>query len=317
LSSCANTAPSSTLAVEIAEANTIAAEWTRRKHMAKARKEDAEAGGSEEAAGVETSGGDYGGVQSIENGARLLVAMAELGPAPMLKMIAAKAGMPPAKAHRYLVSFSRTGLVERDVSTGRYRLGRVALQIGLAAMVGLDVVREATPELVKLRDEIGQTVAIAIWGNSGPTFVRFEEVIRAVTVSVRTGSVVPLLTSATGQVFLAHLPRSFTDRLVRAELKVNRQSGLACAITRAEQVDALIGEVRRHGVGRVSGDLMEGINSVSAPIFDHNSAIVGALTALGPSRSFDVRWEGPIAGKLRATAERISASLGFVHSTKT
>lgn len=257
-----------------------------------------------------------GGVQSIENGARLLIALAELGPAPMLKAIAAKAGMPPAKAHRYLVSFSRTGLVERDALTGRYRLGRVALQVGLAAMAGLDVVREATPELVTLRDEIGQTVAIAIWGNGGPTFVRFEEVIRAVTVSVRTGSVVPLLSSATGRVFLAYLPESFTDRLIRNELAENRKGGVAGAITRAEQVESLVDEVRRHGIGRVSGDLMEGINSVSAPIFDHNSAIAGALTALGPSRSFDVRWEGALAGRLRATAERISATLGFVRLAK-
>jgi DNA-binding IclR family transcriptional regulator len=267
-------------------------------------------------AGGEANGNDQGGVQSIENGARLLVALAELGPAPMLKMIAAKAGMPPAKAHRYLVSFSRTGLVERDTATGRYRLGRVALQIGLAAMAGLDVVREATPLLVELRDEIGQTVAIAIWGNGGPTFVRFEEVIRAVTVSVRTGSVVPLLSSATGRVFLAHLPRSFTDRLLRSELAANRQSGVAGRITRAAQVEALIEEVRRRGVGRVSGDLMEGINSVSAPIFDHNGAIVGALTALGPSRSFDVRWEGPVAVKLRSTAERVSSALGLMRGKK-
>src|SRR5690606_23044127 len=84
------------------------------------------------------------GTQSVETGIRLLSSLAELsllGPPPMLKILAAAAGMPPAKAHRYLVSFIRTSLVERDPVSGRYRLGAMARHIGLTAIRSLDAVR--------------------------------------------------------------------------------------------------------------------------------------------------------------------------------
>ncbi|QJW83781.1 helix-turn-helix domain-containing protein [Ramlibacter terrae] len=36
----------------------------------------------------------------------------------MLKTVAEHAGMHPSKAHRYLVSFCRNGLAERDAGSG-------------------------------------------------------------------------------------------------------------------------------------------------------------------------------------------------------
>jgi DNA-binding IclR family transcriptional regulator len=59
----------------------------------------------------------------------------------MLKDIAAAADMPPSKAHRYLVSLIRSGLVEQDPLTSRYNLGPFALNIGLVAIDRLDRIR--------------------------------------------------------------------------------------------------------------------------------------------------------------------------------
>ena len=61
----------------------------------------------------------------------------------MLKVVAASAGMSAAKAHRYLVSFQRLGLVTQDPRTARYDLGPAALKLGLASLTRLDGVRMA------------------------------------------------------------------------------------------------------------------------------------------------------------------------------
>ena len=93
--------------------------------------------------------------------------------------------MAAAKAHPYLVSFMRLGLVEQDRASGRYELGPLALQMGLACMRRLNPVRIGTEAIVELAADIGQTVALALWGNHGPTVVRIEEASAAVHVNMR------------------------------------------------------------------------------------------------------------------------------------
>src|SRR3546814_4362052 len=55
-------------------------------------------------------------IQSIETGFPLLAALVDAGVALTLRDLAARAGMTSAKAHPYLVSFTRVGLVRPDRS---------------------------------------------------------------------------------------------------------------------------------------------------------------------------------------------------------
>src|ERR1700760_348482 len=53
------------------------------------------------------------GVRSVEGAGRLLKPLAALQGPQTLSALAAAAGLPPAKAHRYLVSLIREGFVEQ------------------------------------------------------------------------------------------------------------------------------------------------------------------------------------------------------------
>ena len=81
------------------------------------------------------------GIQSVEVGFALLKALSSSRQAMMLRDLASSANMSPAKAHRYLVSFQRLGLVVQDITTNRYDLGPSALRMGLASLSRLDAVR--------------------------------------------------------------------------------------------------------------------------------------------------------------------------------
>ena len=254
------------------------------------------------------------GIQSIETGIRLLAALADLtstGASPMLKTLAAAARMPPAKAHRYIVSFMRTGLVEREPANGRYRLGPLSRHIGVSALMSLDVVRIAADWMPRIRDDLSETIALAIWGSYGPTIVRVDEYRRAVMVSTRVGEVMPILSSATGHVFGAWMARSATSRLVAAELEQNKSRKTRDAIVSIQAADRLFTETRELGFGRVRGGLSAGVNAVSAPIFDYSGMLVGALSSLGPSESFDELPGSPLARQIRRYALQISSELGF------
>lgn len=249
------------------------------------------------------------GIQSIEVGARLLQALAAARAPMMLRDLAAEAEMPPAKAHRYLVSYGRMGLVEQDAASGRYDLGPFALELGLAGLARLDPLKAAEPVLADLGEAIGHTVAIAVWGNHGATIVRWVGSDTPVSASLRTGSVMPLTRSATGRAFLAFLPRAATAKLLKDELARNARAGVEPAT--APEVERIVEQARHHALGRVTGDLVPGINSVAAPVFDSNGAMVLALVALGYGAAFDAAWDGETADAVRAAGARLSARLGF------
>ncbi len=96
------------------------------------------------------------GIQSIEVGGQLLRAMVHHGRPMALKDLAREADMTPAKAHPYMVSFGRLGLIEQDAVSGHYLLGPLALQLGLIGLQQADPVRIAAPLLAPLARAIGR-----------------------------------------------------------------------------------------------------------------------------------------------------------------
>src|SRR3954452_11782998 len=147
------------------------------------------------------------GIQSIEVGGQVLLALVHHGRPMALKDLAREAGMAPAKAHPYLVSFGKLGLIAQDEASGRYGLGPLALQLGLISLQQFDPVRLATPRIVELAQRLGHTMALAVWGNPGAPIVRIEEAPSAVHVNMRHGTVLSLRGTASAMLFAAWLPR--------------------------------------------------------------------------------------------------------------
>ncbi len=150
------------------------------------------------------------GVQSIEVGARLLDVMAEHAGPMHLRDIAAASGMSASKAHRYLISLLRAGLAEQDPVSGRYDLGPMSLRVGLAALNRRVAVKYATQALIELNQSEDLTVALTVWGEHGPTVVAWYDSVQILICNITVGSSLPLLRSASGQVYLAYLPSATT-----------------------------------------------------------------------------------------------------------
>ena len=247
-------------------------------------------------------------IQSIEVGSRLLLALAD-APGPLaLKDLAARAGLSASRAHPYLVSYSRVGLVEQQAGSGHYHLGPAALRIGLACLQQLDPLRAAEPVLQDLDEQTGHAVALAVWGNFGPTVVRLVEARQPLHVALRVGSVMSIFETATGRAFAAALPR---ERLVGPVAGALR--GLAPTRSEAErdaELARIAAEVRRHGCSRAAGHPIPGVNAFSAAAFDHEGNAVLVLTLLDHQERLDADWDSPAAQAVRDAAARITARLG-------
>ncbi|MFL9889046.1 IclR family transcriptional regulator [Paraburkholderia agricolaris] len=256
-----------------------------------------------------------GGVQALETGLSLLMAFTRLKGPQQLKTLAEASRMPAAKAHRYLVSLSRAGLVRQESEGSRYSLGLGALQIGLAAMSELDVIELGLAKLPDIRDDLCETVGLVIWSAEGPTYVRVLESNRPVSVNSKTGSVLPLLYSASGRVFLAYLPPRDTAELARKELRLGENPGGGAALT-AGEVEEVVRRTREVGLGIVRSGYFPGIAALSAPIMDFHGDLVAALTVLGPDSALDVSADGELATRLKAHALQLSLALGYQIDTR-
>jgi DNA-binding IclR family transcriptional regulator len=250
------------------------------------------------------------GIQSIEVGGALLQALARNGEPMMLRDLAREAGLPPAKAHPYLVSFSRIGLIEQDATTGRYEIGPLALELGLISLRRLSAVRIATPKIAALAGAIDHAVSLAVWGTNGPTVVRLEEPSHPVHIVMRVGSIMALLETATGRAFAAFLPAKTVKAALDAGLDRLGVGYNPKRSPKSRVVADMLAEVRAQGLARAIGDPLPGVNAFAAPVFDHAGHVALVITAMGPAGTFDAGWTSPVAERLRACAAEISKQLG-------
>ena len=241
-------------------------------------------------------------IQSIEVGFRLIRALEESESRLTLKEVAGRAGMPSSKALLYLASFLELRMISRD-GAGLYSLGPYAMQLGLGALRQVSVIDLAAEPMQALTAATRQSVYLSIWANRGPSIVLKLDSDMPVPVSIRVGHVLPLASSATGLVYLAHLPEAVTRPVLALDPSAKHLS--------ARKLAALIGQVRRDGIAVSASAVNEGFAALSAPVFDHRGELCAALTVLGSATRIDTDTRHPLALRLRTAAAGISGKLGM------
>ncbi len=236
----------------------------------------------------------------------MLKALAHHGQPLALKDLAAEAGMAPSKAHPYLVSFGKLGLIEQDAATGRYGLGPLAMQLGLISLQQLNPLALATPMIEELASTCGHTMAVAVWGSRGATIVRVAQPPSAVHVSMRHGTVMSLRGTASGRLFAAWLPPAVVLPVLRDE---NRQAGYR-GTGFDDELNSALADIRRNGYSRVKDVLLPGISALAAPVWDGSGTLVLSLTTIGPTPLLDGKPGVALARTLQTAAQGLSQRLG-------
>src|SRR3954453_18632842 len=122
-----------------------------------------------------------GRVQSVDRALRLLARVSSTPGGATLAELARQCDLNRATAWRLLSALEARGLVERDASSNRYRVGFAMIRMsGAASYDGL--VRRARPILERVSAQTGETAALAVAGQQGVTYV--GEVAPASVLSV-------------------------------------------------------------------------------------------------------------------------------------
>lgn len=225
-----------------------------------------------------------GTVQSVEVALQILEAIADSDGAVRVNSLARQLDMTKAKVSRHLQTLLRLGLVAKGTQEG-YTFGWKLLKLGRAAARDRGIGEIARKHLVRLRDEVNQSVILSVPVPHGAVVLLCVENLGATTVNVRPAAFLGLPNSPAARLSEALRPTvGGTPLPAGSELKHWPGAGVEFEI-----------------------DTGNGVGGVSVPVFDDAQALVGIVSVVVPSSVLRPRPSREMVKALGACALAIQA----------
>lgn len=192
-------------------------------------------------------------------------------------------GATRASARRCLLTLTELGYVEYD---GKFfRPQPRILSLGSAYSECRTLPQIAQPILAAARDELAESVSLAILDNDAALFIARAEADRLISSGILIGSRAPAYCSATGRILLSHsTEKKIRDYLERTELVARTKHTL---VKKAAILDA-IRTAQKQGFEVIDEELELGLRSIAVPVFDSRRSLVGAMSASASSARVSV-----------------------------
>lgn len=193
-------------------------------------------------------------------------------------------------------------------------LGPMSLGLGQAPSASPEAVRIATEAMPAISMALGDhTLCLSVWGNHGPTAVRFEPGAQPVSADLRTGLVVSVTRSAVGRAFAAFLPSEITRSFVEEDLRFSHSSVESEAVQRAT-FEAEVEQARLSGIARSADpgpSPIQGIavTAFSVPIRDVQGRMMMALTVISQAARLGPDRDSEVPARLAQAAAAIATQL--------
>ena len=242
------------------------------------------------------------GIQSVERAARVLQTLAD-GDGPMsLTVIAREVGLGKSTTHRILSSLCETGLARGNISSRQYALGYGLLRLTANWLNGIEVRNAAIPFLRLLREVTGETVSLNVLDFDQRIPVERLDTSREIRYIVELGRPQPLYAGAGGKAILAFLPESGVHLLIKT-------ANLGPVNTKRLMIE--LENIRQTGSSVSKGEQVPGSCAISAPIFNHETAVVASINILCLESTLQQKMEQDYRRQVKKAAAKVSAELGW------
>jgi DNA-binding IclR family transcriptional regulator len=242
----------------------------------------------------------------LEKAARVLDLVAESPGEATLTSIAQRLGQPRSSMHRLLSELVTQGLLFR-VGSATYVPGPRLVRWGEAASGLGDLVRLSKPAMVRLRDQVGESVHLYVRQRDRRVCVSAIEGNYELRHFTEVGKPLPLSVGASGKLLLA-----FADPAVRdQELGRVAKEPLTPRAPRAVDLARQLDEIRRTEWAVSFGEREEGLAAAAVPIRNHAGDVLATLSISGPTARLTSKHLGALRPQLDAAAADISRAQGW------
>jgi len=215
-------------------------------------------------------------------------------------------GYTPATVQKQISALKSQGYVVQDQLTDRYHLGPDAINLGLIALSRLEVRQIARPHLEALSTESGETAFLAIARGDHAVYVDKVVSDHPIRMDASLGIGRPYNCTAVGKVLLVDLEREDIEILAEEGVFEKRTEN---SIVDVDKLLNEIEEIRERGWAHDNEEFDLSVNCIAAPIYNHDSEIIAALTVSGPSERIKEKKDDLIS-LVKSTAAKISKEMG-------
>jgi IclR family pca regulon transcriptional regulator len=196
-------------------------------------------------------------------------------------------GTSRAAARRCLITLTKLGYVDH---LGREFRPLPRLRGLGGAMTKRDqIARLAGPLLARARDDLAESVSLAVLDNDTALFIARAEAEHIVSTGVRVGAHLPAYCSATGRILLSQFS---DDEIVERIGKKPLRSRTTHTITKISLLLAEIGAIRKRAYAISDEELELGMRALAVPVIGKNNGIIAAISVSAASarvRAADLR----------------------------
>jgi DNA-binding IclR family transcriptional regulator len=247
------------------------------------------------------------GAQVVDRVVDILEVFTRLGPELGVSDISRALGLKKATTHRLLASLRRRSMVAQDPISRRYRLGMKLWELGQLATTQVDWLERVRPYLQELTDRVGETTHLAILSDGQVLYVAKVETTRSLRMPSQVGRRLPAHCTGVGKSLIAFLPEEVVHGIVaRRGLPAFTRN----TITDPAALDRELARVRERGYSVDNEEIEEGLVCIGAPIRDHTSHVVAAVSIAGPSARLSAETIEVHARSVVEIAGAMSAALG-------
>lgn len=211
--------------------------------------------------------------------------------------IAEHVGLHKSTVHRMLATLEEKGFIERDRSTDRYHLGLRVWELSANLSGSDDQATIWLPEMVRLRDQLGETISIYVRDGSERIRIQAVQSNQAVRRVAPIGVRLPLYAGASSKVLLAYSEESVRRSILESPEWPD--------FVDKEKFDQKLLEVTSQGYATSFEEREAGAAALSAPIFDRYGKLSAALSVSGPSSRMTLKTMREYAPIIMESAKRM------------
>lgn len=246
-------------------------------------------------------------IQSVAKAMELLQLLSAAGRTMSLKEVSERARLPKSTVFGLLTTMREYDVISQTPE-GRYGLGLRLFEYGCQVGRSWDISAVAKPYLEQLALDCGASATLSIREGSHVLTLDQVESRDKLRIVSDVGARLPIYCTSQGKMFLAHMPRTEREKLLR---RLERVQFTPHTVT---DPDALLRELetcRKNGYAIENGEYKIGLRSISAPVRTVEGTVKYAVGVIGMFRStYCDEFQSAIA-RVCATAAMISAALGY------